>query len=34
MRNNKKLIRTVKIIMLSMGILAAAAILAGWYFAL
>lgn len=34
MRNNRKLMRTVKIIMLSLGILVAAAIVADWYFAL
>lgn len=34
MRNNRKLMRMVKIIMLSLGILAAAAIVADWYFAL
>lgn len=31
-KDNKKLIRIAKIIMLSLGILAAAAIVADWYF--
>ena len=33
MKNNKKLMRIVKIIMVSLGILTAAAIAADWYFA-